>query len=48
MSAGGTFAQLLRAGHSHRAAVRLYFDLEEGEWQSLTDMLIGGSDDEHL
>ena len=48
MSAGRTFAQLLRAGHWHRAAVRLHFDLEEGEWQSLTDILIGGSDDEHL
>ena len=46
VAAGGTFAQLLRAGQWHGNAVRLYLDLGEDERRAMTDILIEGSDDD--
>ena len=46
MSAGGTFAQLLRAGKRHGNAVRSYLDLGEDERRATTDILIEDSDGE--
>ena len=46
VAAGGTFAQLLRAGQWRGNAVRLYLDLGEDERRAMTDILIEGSDDD--
>ena len=46
MSAGGTAAQLLRAGWWRGGAVRLVLDLTEGERRAMGDILIEVSEDE--
>ena len=46
MSAGGTYAELLRAGQWRGNAARFYLGLGENELRALTDIPIEGSDDE--
>ena len=42
MSAGGTFAQLLRAGHLSGKAARFFLDLSEVERRDMGGILIEG------
>ena len=46
MSAGGTFAQLLRAGQWRGYAVKFYPDPGEAGRRAMTDILIEGSEAE--
>ena len=46
MFAGGTLAQLLRAGQWRGCGVRAYLDLDEEENRAMMDILIEGSGDE--
>ena len=46
MSAGGTFAQLLRAGQWRGNAVRAHLDLGEAARRVMVDILIEDPDDE--
>ena len=48
MSAGGTFAQLLRAGQRGGEAVRFYLDISEGGRRAMADILFEASGDEPL
>ena len=46
LEAGGSFAQLLRAGQWHSSACRLYLDLGVEEKKAMAAVLIEASDDE--
>ena len=46
LEAGGSFAQLLRAGQWHSSAFRLYLDLGVEEKKAMAAVLIEASDDE--
>ena len=45
LAAGGTFAQLLKAGQWHSSAYRLNLDMEGEEAKSMPSVLIDDSDE---
>ena len=45
LAAGGTFAQLLRAGQWHSSAYRLYLDMGGEEAKAMASVLIEDSDE---
>ena len=46
LEAGGSFAQLLRAGQWHSSAYKVYLDMGREETSAVTSLLADASDDD--